>query len=140
MPPSRRTGRWVAVPALTPYRLSAYSILLVRYTANSPDTHILGERAYLLTSARLSRGAAKHREETKAEEKRQQEARRAERERAKEDDLKRTVFQSRVANGGAPTEFEAAWPELKAEILERHALEKEDEARKLQQASGVSRI
>jgi hypothetical protein len=45
-----------------------------------------------------------------------------------------------VANGGAPTEFEAAWPELKAEVLKRRALENEDEAHRLKRASGISRI
>ena len=90
--------------------------------------------------AELSRDAARRREEAEAEEKRQQEARRAERERAKEEDLKRTVFNRWVANGGAPKEFEAAWPELKAEVLKRRTLANEDESRKLQRASGVSRI
>jgi hypothetical protein len=90
--------------------------------------------------AELSRDAARRREEAEAEERRQQEARRAERERVKEEDLKHTVFNSWVANGGVPGEFEAAWPELKAEVLKRRTLENEDAARKLQRASGVSRI
>lgn len=90
--------------------------------------------------AELERAAIERREEAKAEEKRQEEARRAERQKAKEEGLKRAMFNSWVAKGGAPGEFEEAWPELKAEHLKRRTLEDEDEARKLQRISGVSRI
>ncbi len=93
--------------------------------------------------AELRREAEKRREGEAAEE-RKRAARRAEREaqgqRAEEERVKREMFGSWVANGGAPSEFEAAWPEIKAERLKRLTLENENEARELHRARGISRI
>jgi hypothetical protein len=68
--------------------------------------------------------------------------RRSQEEKAKgeEERTKRAVFNSWVANGGAPSEFEAAWPSLKREMLTLRTLEQDSQARKLQRTSGVSRI
>jgi hypothetical protein len=50
------------------------------------------------------------------------------------------MFNTWVAQGGAPGEFEAAWPSLRAEELKRRTLEGENTGREVQRASGVSRI
>ena len=90
--------------------------------------------------AELKREATERREAAEAEERREREARQAERQKAKEERLKHAMFDSWVAKGGTPGEFEAAWPDLKAEHLKRRPLEDEHEARMLRRASGVSRI
>jgi hypothetical protein len=59
---------------------------------------------------------------------------------AAEDREKRAMFNSWVAQGGAPGEFEAAWPSLRAEELKRRTLEGENAGREVKRASGVSRI
>ena len=59
---------------------------------------------------------------------------------AEEERTKRVAFNSWVASGGAPGEFEAAWPNLKREMLTQRTLEADTQARHLQRTSGVSRI
>jgi hypothetical protein len=71
---------------------------------------------------------------------------RAEVERIKEERIAEEVrtkcvaFNSWVAKGGAPSEVEAAWPNLKREMLTKRTLEHDSQARQLQRTSGVSRI
>jgi hypothetical protein len=96
---------------------------------------------------KLAEQARKSREAEAAEERRRQEERnaklrRSQEEKAKgeEERTKRTAFNSWVANGGSPEEFEAAWPNLKREMLTQRTLEQETQARQLQRTSGVSRI
>jgi hypothetical protein len=93
--------------------------------------------------AELRKDAQKHHED-KAKRERQQRAERArrleERRQAAEDRDKRAMFNTWVAQGGAPGEFEAAWPSLRAEELKRRTLEVENAGREVQRASGVSRI
>ena len=91
---------------------------------------------------------ASKRREAEAAEKRRREAerdaklRRSQEEKAKaeEEHTKRAMFNTWVANGGSPEEFEAAWPNLRREMLTQRTLEEETRARQLQRASGVSRI
>jgi hypothetical protein len=91
---------------------------------------------------------ARERREAEAEKERRRKAerdaklRRSQEEKAKDEEerTKRAVFNSWVANGGSPGEFEAAWPNLKREMLTQRTLERETQARHLQRASGVSRI
>jgi hypothetical protein len=78
----------------------------------------------------LAEEARQHREAQAAEERKREE----------EERTKRAVFNSWVANGGAPGEFEAAWPELRAEMLKRRTIEQDSQARQQQRSSGVSRI
>jgi hypothetical protein len=59
---------------------------------------------------------------------------------AEEERTKRVAFNSWVANGGAPEEVEAAWPELRAEMLKWRTLERDSQAGHLQRTSGVSWI
>jgi hypothetical protein len=82
-------------------------------------------------------------ERIKAEEaEREAKLRRSREETAKaEEERTKCVASNRwVANSGAPSEFEAAWPNLKGELLTQHTLEQETQARQLQRTSGVSRI
>ena len=44
------------------------------------------------------------------------------------------------ASGGTEAAFEGAWPSMREEMLKRRTLERETQARQLQQARGVSRI
>ena len=91
---------------------------------------------------------ARERRETEAAEERRREVERhaklhqtqEEKARGEEERTKRAVFNSWVANGGSPGEFEAAWPNLKREMLTQRTLEQETQARQLQRTSGVSRI
>jgi hypothetical protein len=91
---------------------------------------------------------ARERREAQAAEVRKREAERdaklrrcSSRERRAADEWeKRAVFISWVANGGSPAEFEAAWPNLRREMLTQRTLEQETQARQLQRTSGVSRI
>jgi hypothetical protein len=71
-----------------------------------------------------------HREAQAAEERRQEaelnaKLRRSQEEKAKgeEERTKRVAFNSWVGNGGAPSEFEAAWPGLRTEMIRRRTLE-----------------
>jgi hypothetical protein len=81
-------------------------------------------------------------EERKREAERNAKLRRSREETAKaeEERTKRVVFNSWVANGGAPSEFEAACPNLRQEMLTKRTLEHDSQARQLQRTSGVSRI
>jgi hypothetical protein len=63
-----------------------------------------------------------------------------ERNQAEEERTKRAMFNTWVANGGSPGEFEAAWPNLRREMLTQRTLERDTQARQLQRTSGVSRI
>jgi hypothetical protein len=96
---------------------------------------------------KLAEEARERREAQAAEERRRQDERNTklrrsqqERVQGEEERTKRVAFNSWVANGGAPSEFEAAWPILKREMLTQRTLEQETQARQLQRASGVSRI
>lgn len=93
--------------------------------------------------AELRKDARKQRE-ADAERERQQKVERArrleERRQAAEDRDKRAMFNTWVAPGGAPGEFEVAWPSLRTEELKRRTLAGENAAREGQRASGVSRI
>jgi hypothetical protein len=60
--------------------------------------------------------------------------------RGEEERTKRVAFNSWVAQGGSPGEFEEAWPNLKREMLTQRTLEQDSQARQLQRTSGVSRI
>jgi hypothetical protein len=95
----------------------------------------------------LAEEARERREAQAAEERRRKAERDAkmrhsqeEKARGEEERRKRAVFNSWVANGGSPGEFEAAWPNLKREMLTQRTLERETQARQLQRTSGVSRI
>ena len=91
---------------------------------------------------------ARERREAESEKERKREAERnaklrrtqEEKARGEEERTKRAMFNSWVANGGSPGEFEAAWPNLKREMLTQRTLERETQARQLQRTSGVSRI
>jgi colicin import membrane protein len=87
---------------------------------------------------------ARKRREAEAERERQEKAERArwleERRQATEERDKRAMFNTWVAQGGAPGEFEAAWPSLRAEELKRRTLEGENAGREAQRASNVSQI
>jgi colicin import membrane protein len=93
--------------------------------------------------AELRKDARKHHEE-KAERDRQhkaeQERRREARRQAAEERDKRAMFNTWIAQGGAPGEFEAAWPDLRAQMLKQRTLEGENAGREAQRASNVSRI
>jgi colicin import membrane protein len=80
-------------------------------------------------------------EERKREAERDAKLRRSQEEKAKseEEHTKRAMFNTWVANGGSPAEFEAAWPNLRREMLTQRTLERETQARQLQRTSGVSR-
>jgi hypothetical protein len=95
----------------------------------------------------LAEEARQHREAQAAEERKREAERdaklrrsREEKANVEEERTKRAVFNSWVANGGAPGEFEAAWPELRAEMLKRRTIEQDSQARQQQRSSGVSRI
>jgi hypothetical protein len=81
-------------------------------------------------------------EERKREAGRNAKLRRSQEEKAKSEEkrTKRAMFNTWVANCGSPAEFEAAWPNLRREMLTQRTLERETQARQLQRASGVSRI
>lgn len=82
--------------------------------------------------AELRRVADKRRE-AEAVEKRRQEARlaqaEAERQRKKAERMKAEVFGSWTANGGTAEEFEAAWPQMRAEMLKQRTIEQDVRAR-----------
>ena len=95
----------------------------------------------------LAEEARQHREAEAAEERKRQaerdaKLRRVEEEKAKaeEEREKRAMFNTWVANGGSPSEFEDAWPNLRREMLTQRILEQETQARQLQRTSGVSRL
>ena len=95
----------------------------------------------------LAEEARQHREAQAAEERRREaerhaKLRRSQEEKAKgeEERTKRAMFNTWVANGGSPSEFEAAWPNLRREMLTQRTLEHDSQARQLQRTSGVSRI
>lgn len=102
----------------------------------------LEERMRELAEEARERREAQAAEERRREAERHAKLRRVEEERrqAEEERTKRAVFNSWVANGGAPSEFEAAWPNLKREMLTKRTLEQDSQARQLQRTSGVSRI
>ncbi len=87
---------------------------------------------------------ARRQREAEAERERQEKARRAQQREearaAEEEREKRTVFRSWVANGGAPGDFEAAWPDLRAETLRRRTVEAESAARGASRRSAHSSI
>jgi hypothetical protein len=93
--------------------------------------------------AELREDARKHQAE-KAERERQEKAEHARRREASrqaaEDRDKRAMSNSWVAQGGAPGEFEAAWPALRAEMLKARTLEGEHVAREGQRQQSHSRI
>jgi hypothetical protein len=88
--------------------------------------------------AELRKDARKHHEE-KAEREHQQKAESARRleagRQAAEERDKRAMFNSWVAQGGAPSAFEAAWPDLRAQMLKQRTLEGENAAREGQRAT-----
>jgi hypothetical protein len=95
----------------------------------------------------LAEQVRKSREAEAAEERRRQDERNAklrrsqqERVQGEEKRAKRAMFNTWVASGGSPAEFEAAWPNLRREMLTQRTLEQETRARQLQRISGVSRI
>jgi membrane protein involved in colicin uptake len=93
--------------------------------------------------AELRKDARRHHEEKAAlerQEKAEQERRREARRQAAEDADKRAMFNTWIAQGGAPVEFEAAWPDLRAQMLMQRTLEGENAAREGQRISTVSRI
>ena len=57
-----------------------------------------------------------------------------------EERAKRAVFNSWIANGGSPGEFEAAWPNLKREMLTKRTLDAESSAREAARWQSHSRI
>jgi hypothetical protein len=59
---------------------------------------------------------------------------------AEEERSKRAMFNSRVANGGAPGDFEAAWPNLRREMLAQRTLEREAGAREAHRAASRSAV
>jgi hypothetical protein len=78
----------------------------------------------------LAEQARKSREAEAAEERRREDERDAKLRRSQEDKAKveaehtkRAMFNTWVANGGSPTEFEAAWPNLRREMLTQRTLE-----------------
>jgi hypothetical protein len=80
----------------------------------------------------LAEEAREHREAEAAEERKREAERdaklrrsREETAKAEEERTKRVVFNSWVANGGAPSKFEAAWPNLRQEMLTQRTLEVE---------------
>jgi hypothetical protein len=91
---------------------------------------------------------ARERREAEAEEERKRKAERdaklrltqEDKGKAEEERVKRAMFGSWVANGGAPGEFEAAWPTLKREMLTQRTLEREAGAREAHRAASHSRI
>jgi hypothetical protein len=95
----------------------------------------------------LAEEARQHREAQAAEERKREAERdaklrrsREETAKAEEERTKCVAFNSWVAQGGAPSEVEAAWPNLKREMLTKRTLEHDSQARQLQRTSGVSRI
>jgi hypothetical protein len=95
----------------------------------------------------LAEQARKSREAEAAEERRRQDERNAKLRRSRQERVhgeemraKRAMFNTWVANGGSPGEFEDAWPNLRREMLTQRTLEQETQARQLQRISGVSRI
>jgi hypothetical protein len=100
------------------------------------------ERMRELAEEASERREAEAAEERKREAERNAKLRRSQEERAKDEEerTKRAMLNTWVANGGSPGEFEAAWPNLRREMLTQRTLEQETQARQLQQTSGVSRI
>jgi hypothetical protein len=100
------------------------------------------ERMRELADEARQRREAEAAEERKREAERDAKLRRSQEEKAKaeEEHTKRAMFNTWVANGGTPAEFEAAWPNLRREMLTQRTLEQETQARQLQRTSGVSRI
>jgi hypothetical protein len=95
----------------------------------------------------LAKEARERREAEAAEERKRKAERDAklrrvheEESRAAEERSKRLVFNTWVANGGAPGEFEAAWPNLRREMLTQRTLEREAGAREAHRAASHSRI
>jgi hypothetical protein len=91
---------------------------------------------------------ARERREAEAEKERKRKAERdaklrrtqEEESKAEEERVKRQMFGSWVANGGAPGEFEDAWPNLRREMLTQRTLEREAEAREAHRGASHSRI
>ncbi len=79
-----------------------------------------------------ARARQKEGEERREQERREQERERARREKneAEMGRLKAENRQRYLSSGGTEAEFEAAWPEMKAEILKRRTLEAEEETRR----------
>lgn len=91
----------------------------------------------------LRRDADKRREAEAAEERKRkarQDKQQDERKRAESERLKASVFRSWTANGGTAGEFEAAWPEIKADMLKRRTIEQDARAREEMRTGSHSRI
>jgi hypothetical protein len=91
---------------------------------------------------------ARQRREAEAAEGRRREAereaklRRVQEERGQAEEMRTKDLARRrwKANGGTEAAFEGAWPSMWEEMLRRHTMDAERQARESQRASGVSRI
>jgi hypothetical protein len=91
---------------------------------------------------------ARQRREAEAAEERKREAERdaklrqtqEEKAKSEEERTKRAMFNTWVANGGVPSEFEAAWPNLRREMLTQRTLAADSAARESQRQQTHSRI
>jgi hypothetical protein len=91
---------------------------------------------------------ARERREAQAAEVRKREAERnaklrrdqKERSQAEEERAKRVMFNTWIAQGGDPGEFEAAWPSMRLEQLRQRTLEADSAARESQRRQALSRF
>jgi hypothetical protein len=102
----------------------------------------LQERMRELAKEARERREAEAEKERRREAERQAKLRSAQEEgaQAEEERVKRQMFNSWVANGGSPGEFEAAWPNLRREMLTQRTLKREAGAREAHRAASHSRI
>jgi hypothetical protein len=100
------------------------------------------ERMKELAKEARERREAEAAEERKRKAERDAKLRRTQEEesKAEEERVKRQIFNSWVANGGSPGEFEAAWPNLRREMLTQRTLKREAGAREAHRAASHSRI
>jgi hypothetical protein len=95
----------------------------------------------------LAKEVRKHREAEAAEERRRETERDAklrrnqkEQSQAEGERAKRAMFNSWVAQGGGPAEFEAVWPSMRLEQLKQRTLEADSAARESQRHQTHSHI
>ena len=100
------------------------------------------ERMRELAKEARERREAEAAEERKHKAEREAKLRRTEEEKGKAEErrAKEGARRQWKASGGTEAAFEGAWPSMREEMLKRRTLERETQARQLQQARGVSRI